>query len=158
MATLSAIHLLHSSIMYDSLYPSYAVDYAYSSPSSSASQHSVSPSPFDYPPTFLQTQPINHQYQQLHHTIVQQPVQHQPHHIEFQQPYHTTQQSYPNCLQDSLPVQPLPKTRPPKTVSQARQVQISHPYARLFAKKDQVKRRKIWNHALEKSLFNPFEL
>ncbi|KAJ3787990.1 hypothetical protein GGU10DRAFT_287236 [Lentinula aff. detonsa] len=35
---------------------------------------------------------------------------------------------------------------------------ITHPYARLYAKKEEGKRRKIWNHALEKSLFNPFEL
>ncbi|KAF8640923.1 hypothetical protein AX17_000571 [Amanita inopinata Kibby_2008] len=35
---------------------------------------------------------------------------------------------------------------------------IAHPYARLFAKKDEVKRRKIWNHALEKSLFTPYQL
>jgi len=37
-------------------------------------------------------------------------------------------------------------------------IQIAHPYARLVAKKGEVKRRKIWNHALEKSLFTPFEL
>ncbi|KAJ4000998.1 hypothetical protein F5050DRAFT_191260 [Lentinula boryana] len=35
---------------------------------------------------------------------------------------------------------------------------FTHPYARLYAKKEEGKRRKIWNHALEKSLFNPFEL
>jgi hypothetical protein len=34
---------------------------------------------------------------------------------------------------------------------------IAHPYSRLVAKKED-KRRRIWNHALEKSLFNPFEL
>jgi hypothetical protein len=38
------------------------------------------------------------------------------------------------------------------------QQRIPHPYARLFAKKDQVKRRKIWNHTLEKSIFTPYEL
>ncbi|GLB36213.1 hypothetical protein LshimejAT787_0305010 [Lyophyllum shimeji] len=37
-------------------------------------------------------------------------------------------------------------------------VNIAHPYARLYAKKEQVKRRKIWNHALEKSLFSPYEI
>ncbi|KAF9456196.1 hypothetical protein BDZ94DRAFT_1229975 [Collybia nuda] len=36
-------------------------------------------------------------------------------------------------------------------------VDIAHPYARLYAKKEE-KRRKIWNHALEKSLFSPYEL
>lgn len=36
---------------------------------------------------------------------------------------------------------------------------IAHPYARLYAKKDSTKRhRKIWNHALEKLLFNSHEL
>ncbi|KAF9453747.1 hypothetical protein P691DRAFT_644437, partial [Macrolepiota fuliginosa MF-IS2] len=35
---------------------------------------------------------------------------------------------------------------------------IAHPYARLFAKKDDTKRRRIWNHALEKTIFNPYEL
>ncbi|KAG6845787.1 hypothetical protein H0H87_003841 [Tephrocybe sp. NHM501043] len=35
---------------------------------------------------------------------------------------------------------------------------IAHPYARLYAKKEEVKRRKIWNHALEKSLFSPYEI
>ncbi|ETW87276.1 hypothetical protein HETIRDRAFT_247266, partial [Heterobasidion irregulare TC 32-1] len=39
------------------------------------------------------------------------------------------------------------------------QVDIAHPYARLFAaKKDGTKRRKIWNHALEKSVFSPQEI
>ncbi|KAF8922480.1 hypothetical protein CPB85DRAFT_1555831 [Mucidula mucida] len=35
---------------------------------------------------------------------------------------------------------------------------IAHPYARLYARQDSGKRRKIWNHALEKSVFNAFEL
>ncbi|KAL0945155.1 hypothetical protein HGRIS_004307 [Hohenbuehelia grisea] len=34
---------------------------------------------------------------------------------------------------------------------------IAHPYARLFAKKDD-KHRKIWSHALEKSIFTPHEV
>lgn len=33
-----------------------------------------------------------------------------------------------------------------------------YPYARINAKKEEVKRRRIWNHALEKSLFSPYEL
>ncbi|TFK57220.1 hypothetical protein OE88DRAFT_111614 [Heliocybe sulcata] len=37
-------------------------------------------------------------------------------------------------------------------------VTIPHPYARLYAKKDGAKRRRIWNHALEKSLFSAHEL
>lgn len=35
---------------------------------------------------------------------------------------------------------------------------VAHPYARLYAKKEEVKRRKIWNHTLEKALFTPYEL
>jgi len=37
---------------------------------------------------------------------------------------------------------------------------IAHPYARLYAKKNATgaKRRKIWNHALEKSVFNAHEI
>ena len=69
-------------------------------------------------------------------------------------PVYAHHQHTPHYLQDP---QPFPNARPPKSARQG-QVQISHPYARLFAKKDEVKRRKIWNHALEKSLFNPFEL
>jgi len=37
-------------------------------------------------------------------------------------------------------------------------ITIPHPYARLHAKKDSSKRRKIWNHVLEKQLFSPQEL
>jgi hypothetical protein len=37
-------------------------------------------------------------------------------------------------------------------------ITIAHPYARLYAKKDGSKRRKIWNHVLEKQLFSPQEL
>ena len=136
-------HFLCLSLMYTdsyhpSTYPQYGLYSQYPSPTSS--QHSISPSPFDYvqlESPFVQTQP-NHQYQVPHHA--------------FQQPQQIIQPPYP---QDSVALQSLPKTRPQKTT---RQIQISHPYARLFAKKDEVKRRKIWNHALEKSLFNPFEL
>ncbi|KAF9270280.1 hypothetical protein L218DRAFT_952445 [Marasmius fiardii PR-910] len=35
---------------------------------------------------------------------------------------------------------------------------IGHPYARLIAKKEEVKRRKVWNHVLEKHIFTPYEL
>ena len=65
---------------------------------------------------------------------------------------------YPPAFDHSpLYLQDPQKSRPQRSARQV-QVQISHPYARLFAKKDEVKRRKIWNHALEKNLFNPFEL
>ena len=52
----------------------------------------------------------------------------------------------------------LPVPLPQPTTTCRPSLQISHPYARLFAKKDEVKRRKIWNHALEKSIFTPYEL
>ncbi|KZT75193.1 hypothetical protein DAEQUDRAFT_761137 [Daedalea quercina L-15889] len=34
----------------------------------------------------------------------------------------------------------------------------AHPYARLYTRKEGAKRRKMWNHALEKSLFTPQEI
>lgn len=40
----------------------------------------------------------------------------------------------------------------------ASRIIIAHPYARLYAKKDASKRRKIWNHVLEKQIFSPQEL
>lgn len=55
----------------------------------------------------------------------------------------------------------LPKARPAKRAPAPvaiKRTQIAHPYARLFAKKDEVKRRKIWNHALEKSIFDANQL
>lgn len=57
-------------------------------------------------------------------------------------------------LAQSLPA----KVRTTKAPSPGKRTTIAHPYARLFAKKDEVKRRKIWNHALEKSIFDPREL
>jgi hypothetical protein len=40
------------------------------------------------------------------------------------------------------------------------EIVIAHPYARLYAKKNATgaKRRKIWNHALEKSVFSAHEM
>ncbi|TFY83602.1 hypothetical protein EWM64_g428 [Hericium alpestre] len=38
------------------------------------------------------------------------------------------------------------------------QLAHTHPYARLVSKKDGSKRRKIWNHALEKSIFTSQEI
>ncbi|EPT03951.1 hypothetical protein FOMPIDRAFT_1114501 [Fomitopsis schrenkii] len=34
----------------------------------------------------------------------------------------------------------------------------SHPYARIYTRKEGAKRRKMWNHAHEKSLFTPQEI
>lgn len=44
------------------------------------------------------------------------------------------------------------------TQSSSSRLRIVHPYTRLLAKKDDTKRRRIWNHALEKFIFSPFEL
>ncbi|KAG6336936.1 hypothetical protein ID866_2130 [Astraeus odoratus] len=53
----------------------------------------------------------------------------------------------------------LPLTAPLENPSRAAtRITIAHPYARLYAKKDGSKRRKIWNHVLEKQLFSPQEL
>jgi len=51
-----------------------------------------------------------------------------------------------------------PRNRSARHVASSPQIQIAHPYARLLAKKDEVKRRKIWNHALEKFIFSPYEM
>ncbi|KAI0257551.1 hypothetical protein BJV78DRAFT_44541 [Lactifluus subvellereus] len=50
---------------------------------------------------------------------------------------------------------PAPSFLPPPS-----QIVIAHPYARLYAKKNATgtKRRKIWNHALEKSVFSAHEI
>ena len=57
---------------------------------------------------------------------------------------------------DSSPSPTGTRTRAGTTGSPSR-FHVAHPYARLVAKKDD-KRRKIWNHALEKSVFTPFEM
>ena len=65
----------------------------------------------------------------------------------------------PGSLPVLQPSESRPKVRPTKIPSGAAQrTQIAHPYARLLAKKDEVKRRKIWNHALEKTIFDPMQL
>lgn len=51
---------------------------------------------------------------------------------------------------------------PAATIAAGGRVTISHPYARLHARNSQdsgnSKRRRMWNHALEKSVFTPSEL
>lgn len=49
---------------------------------------------------------------------------------------------------------------PPSSSRSSSQIVIAHPYARLYAKKNATgaKRRKIWNHALEKSVFTAHEM
>jgi len=64
-------------------------------------------------------------------------------------------QSFP---QTTYPPIPAPRLSKPRNAASSRQIQIAHPYARLLAKKDEVKRRKIWNHALEKFIFSAYEL
>ena len=48
----------------------------------------------------------------------------------------------------------------PSSSRSSSQFMIAHPYARLYAKKNATgaKRRKIWNHALEKSVFTAHEM
>ncbi|KAJ3895003.1 hypothetical protein GG344DRAFT_73570 [Lentinula edodes] len=58
----------------------------------------------------------------------------------------------------SIQRDPCPRGGSSSANSSSARASIVHPYARLYAKKEEGKRRKIWNHALEKSLFNPFEL
>ncbi|KAA1468228.1 hypothetical protein DENSPDRAFT_383194 [Dentipellis sp. KUC8613] len=63
-------------------------------------------------------------------------------------------QAFPGTfLQQSL----LPPASPTLPSHQSK-VAHMHPYARLASKKDGSKRRKIWNHALEKSIFTSQEL
>ncbi|KAF8898674.1 hypothetical protein BD779DRAFT_1666474 [Infundibulicybe gibba] len=61
-----------------------------------------------------------------------------------------TSQSPPNYLLPPSRRQGSELTTAPKF--------ITHPYARLNAKRDEVKRRRIWNHTLEKFIFSPYEL
>ncbi|TFK77038.1 hypothetical protein BDN72DRAFT_830206 [Pluteus cervinus] len=63
----------------------------------------------------------------------------------------------PSPVSDSSQPPESSRLRVP-TRSRADKLNIAHPYARLYAKKDEVKRRRIWNHALEKSIFTPYEL
>ena len=63
----------------------------------------------------------------------------------------------PSPVSDSSQPPESSRSRGP-TRSRADKLHIAHPYARLYAKKDEVKRRRIWNHALEKSIFTPYEL
>ncbi|KAH7915825.1 hypothetical protein BJ138DRAFT_997141 [Hygrophoropsis aurantiaca] len=75
-------------------------------------------------------------------------------------PDQTTSAQYLDFPSDSSPSPssdlPAPSHREPKR--SAARITIAHPYARLYAKKDGSKRRKIWNHVLEKQLFNSQEL
>lgn len=57
-----------------------------------------------------------------------------------------------------VPLSTHPKLPPRDSSRSAARITIAHPYARLYAKKDNTKRRKIWNHVLEKQLFSPQEL
>ncbi|KAL6310019.1 hypothetical protein BKA93DRAFT_180064 [Sparassis latifolia] len=61
------------------------------------------------------------------------------------------------------PEEGKPNTEPPLSSAPARTiasrtVDIAHPYARLYTKHEGSKRRKMWNHALEKALFTPQEI
>ncbi|KAI0375358.1 hypothetical protein BV20DRAFT_1048510 [Pilatotrama ljubarskyi] len=72
----------------------------------------------------------------------------------------------------AVPTTPLPSTAPSRREARRRSIasssadeglvvrgSIAHPYARLYSKKHGAgKRRKMWNHALEKMLFTPQEI
>ncbi|TEB34947.1 hypothetical protein FA13DRAFT_1772193 [Coprinellus micaceus] len=69
--------------------------------------------------------------------------------------------------QDPSEYPPLTTTKPmgnigrvsePTSRRASTRIHIAHPYSRLQAKKGEVKRRKIWNHALEKHIFSPYEI
>jgi hypothetical protein len=72
---------------------------------------------------------------------------------DFVQNHQAYQTPYP-----AIATPRLSKPRSSKSAASSKQIQIAHPYARLLAKKDEVKRRKIWNHALEKFIFSAYEL
>lgn len=79
-----------------------------------------------------------------------------------------SQSNFIQSLQPDNPPQSsyrFPEETPPENAhmsasrTNSKHQTVAHPYARLYAKKDSSKRhRKIWNHALEKSLFNSHEL
>jgi hypothetical protein len=61
--------------------------------------------------------------------------------------------------EDTSPIISAENTHMPTLKKSTIHQGVAHPYARIYAKKDSAKRhRKIWNHALEKSLFNSHEL
>ncbi|KAF8912732.1 hypothetical protein CPB84DRAFT_1759355 [Gymnopilus junonius] len=81
--------------------------------------------------------------------------------VNFHSPSVSAYQVHQSQFLDSPTTEPAPrlsKPRPIKSEAQPRKFRIPHPYARLFAKKDETKRRKIWNHVLEKLIFSPYEL
>ncbi|KAF4623472.1 hypothetical protein D9613_001872 [Agrocybe pediades] len=125
---------------YNTPYPS-AIPVQYAE-SSASSQYSNSPSPQSQP--LVATSHVYFHNQQLYQSHHQSPNYSSP--IQFQ----------PSDIDPTLSRRP--KHRPARQVASLKQIQITHPYARLFAKKDEVKRRKIWNHALEKLIFSPYEL
>lgn len=127
------------------------------SPSSSqftSESNSPIPSPTQYSPLQCQEASLSENFIAPDHSGGCQcaTFQNQP----FTPHPHPTPYNFP-VLNDSAPR--LSKPRAEKSSAPcSKKFQIAHPYARIFAKKDEVKRRKIWNHALEKSIFNPYEL
>jgi hypothetical protein len=73
-------------------------------------------------------------------------------------PVYSSQSSY-RFPEDTSPIISTENAHMPTSRTTSIHQTVAHPYARLYAKKDSTKRhRKIWNHALEKSLFNSHEL
>jgi hypothetical protein len=94
------------------------------------------------------------------------PIEHSPSPSEFSHPNFTLADNSTDSPQSSYrfpdlnaAAVPIESTHLSTLRSSSTHQSVAHPYARLYAKKDSTKRhRKIWNHALEKSLFNSHEL
>lgn len=104
---------------------------------SESSQYSNSPSPINPNFNIPSLNPISPYYT---------PYQEQPQHDQ------------PTYVSRREPTPWLNKSRITKRPTHPKKVEIAHPYARLYSKEKETKRRKIWNHALEKSIFTPLEM
>ncbi|KAL4064895.1 hypothetical protein V8B97DRAFT_1183389 [Scleroderma yunnanense] len=126
--------------MYD---PSIDPIYSLSSSTSSASSPGGS-SPLAYPAYQSDSPPACYLQYTTHHSPFVTRKHSSRHSSEISSP------GFPESGIEIPPAAPLDKYES--------RIAIPHPYARLYAKKDSSKRRKIWNHVLEKQLFTPQEL
>jgi hypothetical protein len=132
---------------------------SYSTTTSNTTQYSPPPlHPLSFPPPMAASLQLHRANQYT--TPTQYPISNQPHDEYLstdQRPMHKGHMGYnqdtatPHNVHNNHP-RPRPHSRDP-----THRVDVTHPYVRIYAKKEE-KRRKIWNHALEKSLFNPYEL
>lgn len=140
-------------------YPQTAASPTFSQFTSDSDSNSPTPSPVEYSPSSAHSQETpasyifnasdqtNH-YATLHHQALSPPP--------YSSPYSTF--PLPTLGNPGPRLDSKSQSRPAEKSATAKKIQIAHPYARIFAKKDEIKRRKIWNHALEKSIFTPYEL